>query len=454
MTSTFDGFFLPELAHGAIREWGSLQSGDLHVRYPILSANQIDGIWTQLSQHRRRMLVRLPVAEIAQAIGKATALLRTESDETIRLVSAATGYSTPVVAETLDHMFADWSEGALLEMLASELDDARVLDHAIPDPHISGKQIAAYGYDKAFHVFSGNVPGVGVTSLIRSLLVKSATLCKTASGEPVLPILFARALQQVAPEIASCIALAYWPHDSETQTCAVAGADVVVVYGGELAVTGVREQARSDAHIVTHGPRVSFGLVGPDAHSETPRSVATAVAAYDQQGCVSPHVVYVVGSPERARSFARDVAQHLHDLGRTHPRGNIIPEEAVAIRNARTAAEFAPSTEIFGSDGDNFSVIFDVAPTFEISCLNRVLFVKPLPAAAQVLDVLPRARLLQSAAVDGFPENQKAEMVRLLGLAGVSRITSFARLPWPPMHWHHDGGAPLRELLWWQDVEG
>jgi hypothetical protein len=82
-----------------------------------------------------------------------------------------------------------------------------------------------------------------------------------------------------------------------------------------------------------------------------------------------------------------------------------------------------------------------------------VLFVKPLSAAAQALEVLPRAGLLQSAAVEGFPENVKAELVRLLGLAGVSRITSFARLPWPPMHWHHDGSAPIRELLRWQDVE-
>ena len=451
--TTFDGFFLPDNAQSAVREWGFVEGRGLRVRYPVLSAGQVDAIWRLLSDNRRRVLVQTSVTDILAAIDAASRHLRRDIDEATLLVSAATGYSEPVVADTLEHMLDDWSEQPLHEMLAAELDDARVLDHAIPDPRIAGKQIAAYGYDKAFHVFSGNVPGVGVTSLVRSLVVKSATLCKTASGEPVLPILFARALRQVAPEIASCIALSYWPHDSEAQAGAVAGADLIVVYGGETAVANVRNQVQHDARIVAHGPRVSFGLVGPNAPGETARSVAAAVAAYDQQGCVSPHVVYVVGDRERARSFARDVALYLQALGDTAPRGAITPSEAVAIRNVRTAAEFGANKELFGLETDNFSVIYDDAPAFEISCLNRVLYVKPLSTALQAFDVLPRADILQSAAVEGFPEKEKAELVRLLGLAGVSRITSFARLPWPPMHWHHDGSAPLRELLRWQDIE-
>ena len=451
--NTFDGFFLPQIVHSDIEEWRTLDAGRLRVRYPVLTRTQVAAVWLHLLTNRNRVLVHAPVANIVSAIGAAAGQLRANGDETIELVSAATGYSAPVVAETLGRMCDDWSESSLNTLIASELGDARVLDQPVPDAGATDRLTAAFGYPRAFHVFSGNVPGVAVTSLIRSLLVKSATFGKTASGEPVLPVLFARALHQVAPEMAACIALSYWPHDVVTQTAALELADLVVVYGGADAVQSIRSTAPGETRVIVHGPRLSFGLVGTQATARTVRSVATAIAAYDQQGCVSPHVVYVVGDRARARTFAGDVARELRQLAVTLPRGTITPAEAVAIRNARTAAEFAENAELFGSEQEGFSVIYEDTPEFKLSCLNRVLYVKPLSAPADVLQVLPRRDVLQSAALDGFEQSEKAELARALGLSGISRVTSFDRLPWPPMHWHHDGSSPLRELVWWQDIE-
>ena len=65
----------------------------------------------------------------------------------------------------------------------------------------------------------------------------------------------------------------------------------------------------------------------------------------------------------------------------------------------------------------------------------------------------PTRDVLQSAALAGFAENERAELIRWLGRSGISRVTSFEQLPWPPMHWHHDGSPPLGELLRWQDIE-
>jgi hypothetical protein len=131
----------------------------------------------------------------------------------------------------------------------------------------------------------------------------------------------------------------------------------------------------------------------------------------------------------------------------------VTPEEAVAIRNARTAAEFSADSELLGGETEGFSVIFEPSPEFKVSCLNRVVYVKALASPGDVAPLLPHRELLQSAAVEGFADEEQAELARTLGLHGISRITSFARLPWPPMHWHHDGSSPIRELLRWQDVE-
>ena len=453
--TAFDGFFIPGLDALGVKAWDSLEAGELRVRYPRLTSDQVSALFVRLARQRERVLVQTPVARIVQAIDAASRQLRSRQDHVAHLVAAATGYSVPVVHETLAHMLSDWSAPSLHAMLAAEPGVAEALDHAVAHPVIETKRMAAFGYARAFHIFSGNVPGVAVTSLIRSLIVKSATLCKTASGEPVLPVLFAHALQDVAPDIASCIALSYWPRDAaEPQQAAIDSADIVVAYGGADAVSAIRNAVPPGKRMVLHGPRLSFGIVGGEASPTIARDIAASVAAYDQQGCVSPHLVYVVGDPERARALAHEVARELERIGQQLPRGQITAEEAVAIRNARTKAEFSDSAELLGNEGTGYTVIFEDSPGFTVSCLNRLLYVKPLRDANDVGGHLPSPDLLQSAAVEGFGEKESAELARTLGRSGISRITSFARLPWPPMHWHHDGSAPLGELVWWQDIEG
>jgi hypothetical protein len=369
------------------------------------------------------------------------------------LLSAATGYSAPVVTATLEHMFRDWHAESLHTLLRAELGDGRALDQSIADPAVAGKQIAAFGFPLTFHVFSGNVPGVAVTSLVRALLVKSAALGKTGSGEPVLPVLFAKALAQTAPRVAECLAVTYWPGGSaHLDQRAAELADVLVLYGGSDAVRHYGALA-AGRKLVVHGPRLSFGIVKDTTAATLPRDVAQSVAAYDQQGCVSPHLVYVVGDESHAQRFALAIAEELRTIEPALPRGRLTAEEAVAIRNARTAAEFGTDSELLATDADGFSVIYESSPEFRLSCLNRVLYVKPIAAARDILPLLPEGLDLQSVAMAGFPAAEHAELARALGRAGVSRITSFAALPWPPMHWHHDGSAPLRELIRWQDVE-
>jgi hypothetical protein len=448
---TFDAFQLPGFNTATVEQWGYLEHGGARSRFPLLTKVQLTEICRTIREQRRQ-LVSTPVNKIVSAIDRAAARMQSDLAETTQLLNAVTGYSQPVVKETLQHMLADWRADSLQTMLAAELPDARILDQPIPDPDVPGKLIAAYGFPLTFHMFSGNVPGVAVTSIIRALLVKSAVLGKTAVGEPVLPVLFARALEQVAPELAACLAVTYWPGGTaELDDAALNAAEAVVLYGGEDAIDQVAARVPTRTRLIVHGPRISFGVVGPQRSEQLSHEIATAVAAYDQQGCVSPHMVFVLGENDEVKEFAAHIAKALDRIAATHPRGEITAEEAVSIRNVRAMAEFGAG-EVFGAEQAG-GVIFDVSPAFTVSCLNRVVFVKPVSSLDDVAQQLPAAHLLQSAAIAGFPPKQKAELIRRLGLAGVSRVTSFERLPWPPMHWHHDGSAPLRELTRWLDVE-
>jgi acyl-CoA reductase-like NAD-dependent aldehyde dehydrogenase len=454
----FDAFYPSNLARG---EFGERVYPDGEgVRYPRLSATDIAESCERLRVAGERLRTR-KVQDIVQAIDRAAAILsdpRSELHRTaIDWIPRTTGYSQQMAALVLRRMCKDWRTPAVEQLLRSEFGTRDYLDRFVADTDAT-RSVIALGPALTAHIFSGNVPGVAVTSLVRALLVKSPSFGKTAEDEPILPVLFAQALAAVDAELAAALHITYWPGGSnQLESALISEAEAVVVYGGDDAVQSVQQRTTPGQRLLVHGPRLSVGVIGPQAiERKTAYDVAMAVSLFDQQGCVSPHVVYVVGSANLALEFARMIGAALHEVGRELPRGSLKPAEALAIREARTQAEFRAiaggSMELIEGEDLDYTVIFDADSAFQPSCLNRFLYVKPAESIAQIKELLaPHRRFLQSVAIEGFPPNEAAELALQLGSSGASRITSFATLPWPPAEWHHDGSAPLRELIRWVD---
>lgn len=462
MTRAFDAWHLPglERADLAIRTY---EIGELAVRAPALAPAQLDRVLAHIAAARTSALVPATTHEIVAAIDAAAARiadqLSAEGVAARELLPAVTGYSRATVEDILQHMTRDWRADSLRMLLRSELGDAGSLDEPIPDPH-TGRMVLMRGPRLAFQIFSGNVPGVAVTSIVRALLVKAATLGKTASGEPILSIIFMQALAAVAPRFAECVAITYWPGGSESlEATALQAADTVVVYGSGETVQAVAERMRPDARFIVHGPRLSIGIVGRAASATEAGAIARATAAYDQQGCVSPHVAYVErGGMLEPKELARAVAAELHELESRLPRRKLSHAEALAIRAARTQAEFRGiagcDSEVFGSDDTSYTVIYDDDPALVVSCLNRTLYVKPMGDVNEIGALLePHRNVIQSVALAGISAERMGALARALIDCGATRITTFEELPWPRMWWHHDGRGPLRELLTWHDME-
>ena len=463
----FDAWWLPVGTGDAPLE--SMRSGELEVRYPDPGGQWLKEQLTALGSAGQRLKER-PVLEIVDVIDHAAARLG-ESDDPLRrqaesLVSACTGYHPAMTRLVLDRMSADWRREPLLRLLRHELGDPAAVDGFVPrrpgtDPPSSGDRVRAYGPDLAFHVFAGNVPGVAVTSLVRSLLVKAPVLGKLASGQPVLPVLFARALHEVDPELAAAVGLSYWPGgERQAEQAALAAADTVVIYGGEGAVAALRERVPPTARLIVHGPRFSAGLIGADAPApveELAQEAAQAVAAFDQHGCVSPHALWVedVGDG-RAAAFARALATAMERLAEELPRGAVSAAEASAIQQARGAAELRgirSGGKVLASGGTRWTVVYDPEPGFRPSCLNRFVYVHPVAELDSVMRQLePHGHLLQSVALEVNADRRDRLADRLARL-GATRVSTLRRLPWPPPEWHHDGRGALTELVRWVDLE-
>lgn len=465
-----DAFHLPALPHPPTGTWDYGQ-GEHTARLriarldPARLRTQVDALLAARAKH----LAERPVDEIVGVIDRVAGRLLDRGDPLRRAAEAAlpvvTGYSAPMIRRVLDRMAADWRAERLWELLRAELGEAEVLDRFRPRAGAAG-QTRAFGPELATHIFSGNVPGVAVTSLIRSLLVKAATLGKTAAGEPLLPALFARGIAEQDPGLGACLAVAYWPGgDTELERVALERAGAVVVYGGAEAVAEVRARTPATARFVGYGHRLSFGVVarealdGEDAPSTAARAALDATL-FDQQGCVSPHLFYVEeGGAVAPREWAARFAREMGALESVLPRGALTPSEASAIRQLRGEAEFAQmagenATELHASSrGTAWTVIFDPDPTFVPSCLNRTVRVKPIADLdAVAARVAPLGALLQTVGV-AAPPPRAAAFGATMGRLGASRVVPLGRMAWPPPAWHHDGRPPLGELLRWCDLE-
>lgn len=466
-----DAFHLPGLADEDVREWEIRESpgGEVALRIPVLHPYGLQRLLERLRRARAEHLLEARTEDLLEAIGAAAERLASPSTPegaAVREAFPATaGYSSPMARRVLERMAADWDPGRLRQLLRSELDDSSVLESFRPQAVTDGAlHRRAFGPEVAYHIFAGNVPGVAVTAIVRSLLVRAATLGKTGSGELLLAPLFARCLAGVSPGLGECLAVTYWRGgDEELEEVAMAVAEVVVVYGGASTVRSVRRRLPPGARLVEHGPRLSFGIVGREALEARTldgllSDVAEAVAMFDQHGCVSPQVIYVERGGEVTPSvFAGLLADALGRIEAELPRGPISMAEAAAIHDARAGAEFralrGEETTVFAGPGTRYTVLFDGDPALTASCLGRTVWVKPLERIEDVVDYLGELRgRIQTVGVAGAG-GRLAGLAELLGRAGVSRVTDFRRMPWPPPWWHHDGTEPLRELIRWTDLE-
>ena len=140
------------------------------------------------------------------------------------------------------------------------------------------------------------------------------------------------------------------------------------------------------------------------------------------------------------------------------PRGRLRPEETAAIRKARTEAELRllrdEPVRLFASEGGSaWTVIYDDDPGFAVSCLNRVVRVKPVTDVAELPGLLrPLSRHLQSVGTALSPE-RLARLAGALAPIGVCRLCPVGQMPHPPLAWHHDGGHSLLPLLRWVAIE-
>ena len=470
----------------------TLAFGELAITVPAPDAAQMQTLAAHVARATHEVLRPLPVSALITHIDSAVSRLLDPQDPWRQLANdllpRVTGYDAQMVEVALTGYLQQFRAPQLHRFVAEDFANPKVLDEF--QPAAKGGAVRALGPALLAHSWAGNVPGLPLWSLACGLLVKAGSIGKLPSAEPVFASLFAQLLAEVHPPLADALAVVWWKGgEAEPAASLYRAADCVLAYGGNEAIAQVRALVPATTRFLPYGHKLGLALVGREVMDRRhgpalARAAAHDVARYEQQGCYSPHVIYVErGGLVDPRMFAQHLAAELAALARKHPRRPLGLEEGAAVSSWREAAEMCAlrdaghellgqglqtgasgtgsavaSAQVTAGRGDErpaswFVAYADrplpLAPSAGWRCV-QVVAVDALDEALTLIE--PHALFLQTAAVAVAPASLYA-LAERLAQAGITRITALGRMTAPEAGWHHDGGFNLASLVRMVDLE-
>jgi hypothetical protein len=400
---------------------------------------------------------------------------------------AETGFSRATLERGLDTFFRQLSVENLEALIVQDLGDIRRLDDfaAVSAELRTGRMSYACGPDLLVHITAGNLPNPALFSMVLGLLLRSAQIVKCPANASLLPRLFAHSLAATESKLGACLELVTWRHEArgarELENLLFSEAGCVTATGGDEMIADVRARIPTATRFVAYGHKLSFGFVARESLTHYSmkrliRSVADDVTAWNQLGCLSPHVFYVeedaAGTSEH---FATELAAEMERREATEPRGEIPVAEAAAIATRRSAYQLRAAAagavternlnsslffentvgmKLWNSENSTaWTVVLDSDPRFKTSCLNRFIYVKPVKSFADVLRFAEPVRHQTSTVAIAAPDDRTHAIARQLARWGASRVCPIGKMQDPPPAWRHDGRPALGDLVTWTDLE-
>jgi hypothetical protein len=424
-----------------------------------------------LKRNRERYLASRSTSGLVKVLSEVAANWLQAGDPFRKLAlevgPAKTGFSRETLAKGLDNFFQQLTPDNFHMLLVQEFGDAKRLDEFCVDGKSNPSRMAtATGPELLVHITAGNIPNPTLISIVFGLLARSAQFVKCASGASFLPRLFAHSIYDADSKLGACLEIAEWRGgNADLENVLFAEADCVTATGNDETLEAIRSRLPVKTRFLGYGHRVSFGFVArevlsdPDARRVV-TNAAEDVVAWNQLGCLSPHVIYVqTGGEVSPDRFAELLADELEQREQTEPRGELPAEHAAAIASRRSiyeirAAHSPEATRHWCSkDSTAWTVIFEADARFQMSCLNRFVYVKGVKDLNEMLQNTEVVRDHVSTIGIAVPEDKMQGLAMQLARWGATRVCPLGRMQNPPLTWRHDGRPALGDLVTWTDLE-
>ena len=428
----------------------------------VLTPEMITEACRNLKSNRARFLAERNTASLIQLLsGLAEDWLTPDFPFRKRALENPSGFPAATLARGLDAFFSQLTRENLEALLEQELGHPLRLDQMIG----SHSRAIARGPELLVHITAGNVPAPAFMSVVLGILIRSSQFIKCATGTSALVRVFAHSIYHRDPKLGACIEVAEWTGGrADLEKPLFEAAECVTATGSDETLAAICNRLPAQVRFMQYGHRVSFAYISNEMLTrngarDLVAKAALDVIAWNQVGCLSPHVIYVeMGGSVTPEQFAAMLADELAKAEASEPRGELTVEDASQIAGTRSfyqvRAAASGETQLWQSkDSTAWTVVYEQDPQFQLSCLNRFVLVKPVRDLA---DALHGAAIVKGkvSTVGLAAPRQKAEDFALqLARWGAIRICPLGRMQNPPLSWRHDGRPALADLVTWTDWE-
>ncbi len=396
-------------------------------------------------------LRRRPRHERVQALGRVLERFRAATSPERRQLEQelpeATGFGSATVREGLGRALPRFSAAALEALVERELGAL-------------GKGRFASGFEASAVLLGGGVPMPVLPALVGPLALGSPVLARTSSHDPVTARVFAAALAAEDAELAAALELVAFPSDDDDAMRELLAAPCVVAFGSDETVAAVGARLGPAQRFVRHGHRLSVAVLGEaalegQALADAAAALALDVALWDQQGCLSPVALYVLGVERVPDALVSVLGDAFAAAASRWPRGRTLPDATARFAVERDTAELraAAGADVRVVRGRDFALVAEPDAAFRGSPLHRFLRVHPAPDVPQLLAALaplgPHLAAVGVAGLGALAGRVEPELAAL----GAARICPLGVLQAPPLDWCHDQAGVLLPLARLTDVE-
>lgn len=305
------------------------------------------------------------------------------------------------------------------------------------------------------HIAAGNADALPVFSVIEGLLTGNINILKLPGNDDGLSIRILQELIRIEPLIAEFVFVFDYPsQDVEAMKKLMDVADAVVVWGGDGAVSAVRNMAAPNTRIIEWGHKLSFAYVSGDAQDSELEGIAYNICDTNQLLCNSCQGIFLDTERfDEALQFAERFAQILARAADAMP-----GSEDPYLTAQKTLEHYTERLEaakqrkrVFSAGSCNVTVYDDQLLT--PSYMHRNCWVRPLPRGRLLATLIQYKNHLQTAALvcDACDRNS---LEALLAKTGLVRITSGARMSEGYCGLPHDGEFSLRRYMKIMSYEG
>jgi hypothetical protein len=316
------------------------------------------------------------------------------------------------------------------------------------------------------HWLAGNVPIIGMLSLIQSILTKNANILKVSSKSPhVLPELLA-SMKDVeiistsgrkisGKDILDSVAAIYFSSSNACLQSAFSKvADVRVAWGQKSSVEAVMNTKKNvGTEDIIFGPKTSFMVIGHEVlESEVQamkiaKKAAIDASVFEQQGCNSPHTIFVEqGACVSPQHFARLLSYEMDNALVRYPKESNAAGDVINILTLR--AEYDIYGEAYYPKSMAWTVLYsDDDKGLATPYYNRTVFVRPVK---DIFDIVGCCSHQTQTAGVALSEERKIAFAMQASRNGIDRVPNIGSMTSHDVPW--DGLFMMDRLVRWCKV--